>query len=246
MDLQDLAALRDRAAVLVDFDGTLSEIAPTPEEARPVAGAVEALEALGGRFAVVAVVSGRPAAQVAALTGGRVRCFGLYGLEDTEGGGPVPALPDRLLARVREAAAGIEGTRVELKGSHVALHYRGAEDPDGAGRALREALGPVAEREGLRMLEGKRVLELAPAGGPTKGDVIRRVARENGLRAVLYAGDDVADLEAFDAVEALAGEGVAAFPVAVRTEETPLELLERAGLVVEGPAGLVALLGSLA
>jgi trehalose 6-phosphate phosphatase len=247
MEPSELAALRDRAGILLDFDGTLSEIAPTPEEARPVPGALQALQALQASYAVVAVVSGRPWAQVSSLVGDRVRCFGLYGLDD---GSPPDASSrariERIIPQVRAASHGVPGAVVEPKGLTVAVHYRGARDPEEAGRALRRVLAPLARREGLALLDGKRVVELAPAGAPTKGDVVRRVAREHGLAAIVYAGDDVADLEAFSAVEELAGSGVAGLTVAVRSAETPDALVERAALVVEGPQGLVSLLRELA
>jgi trehalose 6-phosphate phosphatase len=78
-----------------------------------------------------------------------------------------------------------------------------------------------------------------------KGGVVERIAGGSELQAVLYAGDDVADLDAFDAVDRLAAKGLATVKVAVRGDETPAGLLDAADVVVEGPAGLVALLRGL-
>jgi trehalose 6-phosphate phosphatase len=238
--------------ILVDFDGTLSEIAPTPEDARPIPGTSETLKDLARAYAVVAVVSGRPAAQVADLLGRPrgVRCFGLYGLED-ETGPTDPAAAalrrriDEVLPEVERAAAEVDGARIEPKGLQVAVHYRAAADPERARRSLARALGGVADRAGLRLMEGKRVLELAPARGPTKGDVVERVARDHDLRAVLYAGDDLADLHAFAAVDRLVDAGLDGVKVAVRSAETPRDLMASADLVVEGPSGLLELLTGL-
>jgi trehalose 6-phosphate phosphatase len=247
--LEVIRSRRPEAGVLVDFDGTLSEIAPTPEEARPVPGAGRALAALARSFATVAVVSGRRAAEVAALLGhpAGVRCFGLYGLEDDRG--PVDraavGLVDRiegLLPEVEQAVAGVPGARIEPKGLQVAVHYRGTADPEWARRTLADRLRAVAAPAGLRVLEGKKVLELAPDGGPTKGDVVERLARDLGLRAVLYAGDDLADRNAFAAVDRLRAGGVDGVKVAVRSAETPEDLTAAADVVVEGPVGLVDLL----
>jgi trehalose 6-phosphate phosphatase len=254
-DVDRLGAIRSRpseAGVLVDFDGTLSEIAPTPEEARPVTGSAEVLELLARAFRVVAVISGRRAGEVAGLLGrpAGVRCFGLYGLEDEHG----PADPaaagliervEGLLPEVHRAAARVPGARVEPKGLQVAVHYRGAANAESARRALAERLGVVASRAGLRVLQGKKVMELAPDGGPTKGHVVERLARDHGLRAVLYAGDDVADREAFEAVDRLREAGVQGVKVAVRSDETPEDLVAAADVVVAGPAGLVELLTGL-
>ena len=75
-----------RSAVLLDFDGTLSPIVDVPAEARPLPGASEALAALAARFAVVAVVSGRPASFLEPLLPPGVIISGIYGLETVRDG----------------------------------------------------------------------------------------------------------------------------------------------------------------
>ena len=75
-----------RAALLLDFDGTLSPIVDVPGDARPLAGAGEVLAALARRFAVVAVVSGRPASFLEPLLPAGVVISGLYGLETVRDG----------------------------------------------------------------------------------------------------------------------------------------------------------------
>jgi trehalose 6-phosphate phosphatase len=241
-----------RAGIFTDFDGTLSEIAPTPGEAVAVPGARETLEALAGIYDLVAVISGRRAADVASLLGrpAGVRWYGLYGLEVERGA--VDPMAETLLERVTEllpeveaVAAAVRGAIVEPRGLQVAIHYRAASDPEGAARVLRARLRPIADRAGLKVLEGKKVLELAPERGSTKGDVVERTTRSRDLRAILYAGDDLADREAFAAVERLRAKGVTGVTVAVRSAETPEELLNRADLVVDGPGELVGLLGTL-
>jgi trehalose 6-phosphate phosphatase len=245
--LRDIASHRREGGILLDFDGTLSEIAPTPEEARPVENAAATLDELATEFRVVAVVSGRRAAEVAQLLGADVRYFGLYGLEDDAAPltTKVPAFIEQLLPDVRRVADDVPGARVEHKGVQLAVHYRGAPDPVAASGALRERLRLLAEAQGLTLLEGKRVLELVPTNGPSKGDVVRSLATEAGLRYLLYAGDDVADLASFEALDRLSAAGVGAVKIAVRSLETPEALLSEADMVVEGPRGLIDLLGSM-
>jgi trehalose 6-phosphate phosphatase len=86
------------------------------------------------------------------------------------------------------------------------------------------------------------VWELRPAVGFDKGDAVRRVVTEVGAEAVVMAGDDRGDLVAFRAVEELAASGLAGLRVAVRSAESPPELLALADHVVDGPEGLRALL----
>lgn len=248
--LDELATRAGSSGVFLDYDGTLSEIAPTPAEAVALPGATEVLDDLAERFRVVAVVSGRRLSELEHSLGHPkgVRLFGLYGLEGEEGGDdPIGAgarAVEEVLPRVLELAAGINGAMVEPKGSNLAVHYRLARDREAARAALLSELEPLARASGLELIEGKRVLELVPAAAPTKGDLIAREGR--GLEGVLFAGDDAADLDAFAAVDRLAADGAHAMKVAVRTAETPAQLLRSADLVVEGPAGLLEALRSLA
>jgi trehalose 6-phosphate phosphatase len=237
-------ALRERAAragILLDFDGSLSPIVARPELAAPAEGVREALAALTGRYAVVAIVTGRRAEEVAELIGvPGVRYEGLYGLE-----GSAPELLFAILPEVERAAAAVPEAWVEDKGVSVAVHYRQAPDPPRARTALLAQLEPVAAGAGMVVVEGKMVLEVVPADHPMKGGAVERVAGEAGLEAVLYAGDDVADLDAFAALDRLRDAGLETVKVAVRGDETPAALVEAADVTVEGPPGLVELLGRL-
>ncbi len=225
--------------VLLDFDGSLSPIVARPELARALPGVPEALDALLGRGRVVAVISGRPNDELEHLVGvPGVRLLGLYGLD-----GEVPELDAALRDEVVAAAsAAAPGARCEFKGASIAVHVRGLDDPDAAQAELTPMLARVAAAHGMEVIAGKRVLELVPAGRPLKDGAVERVVREEGLRAVLYAGDDLADLSAFDALDRLAAHGLVVVRVAVRGPETPAELIARADVVVDGPEGLRDLL----
>lgn len=242
--MDPLASFRNgegRAGVLLDFDGTLSPIVARPELARIRDGARDAIARLVGRYAVVAIVSGRTGDQLRELVGVEgVRLAALYGLAED-----APPLSSQLIDSVRAAAAAIAGTRVEPKGGSVAVHFRAAEDPVAAHAGLIEALTPIATDAHLELLPGKMVLELVPAGRPLKEGAVERIVEEDRLDAVLYAGDDVADIRAFEALDRLAERGVRTLKVSVHGRETPVALSDAADVVVDGPAGLVTLLRGL-
>ena len=230
-----------RAGVLLDFDGTLSPIVAKPELARIRDGARDAIARLVGRYAVVAIVSGRTGDQLRELVGVEgVRLAALYGLAEQ-----VTPLPDAVLASVLEVASSVPGARVEPKGGSVAVHYRAADDAVAAKGLLEAGLSPVALAAGLELLRGKMVIELVPAGRPLKEGADERIVEEERLDAVLYAGDDVADIRAFEALDRLADRGLRTVKVAVHGRETPVALSDAADVVVDGPAGLVTLLRGL-
>jgi trehalose 6-phosphate phosphatase len=230
-----------RRGILVDFDGTLSPIVARPELAQIREGAPAALADLAQNYAAVVVISGRTRGELQELVDvPGVRLAGLYGLDAPS------ALSQEVLDAVRSAAAEVPGARVEPKGGTVAVHYRGSHHPDEAEVRLGELLAPIARDADMDVIGGKRVLELVPAGRPLKDGAVARLVEREKLDAVLYAGDDFADILAFEALDRLAErDGVTTVKVAVRGPEAPAALIAGADVVVNGPAELVQLLRRL-
>lgn len=251
-----LLADPEGALVACDYDGTLAPIVDDPAAALPATGAVEALTALAGRVAQVAVVTGRPAADAVDLAGldavpGLV-VLGLYGAQRWSGGVlRLPAPAAGLAGAERDVVVLLESTgsglRLERKGGALAVHSRGASDPKGALEGVRVQLSAIAAAHGLRIAPGRLVLELVPddAGHPDKGAALSALVQQVHARSVLYVGDDVGDLPAFEVCGRLRAAGVNAWAVAAANEEAP-QVAARADRVVDGPAGVVRLLTELA
>ncbi|MDQ3982859.1 MAG: trehalose-phosphatase [Actinomycetota bacterium] len=243
-----------RAGVFLDFDGTLSEIVRIPSEARPVEGAVDLLADLARRYAVVAIVSGRAAPQLMDWLGPEVEIWGVHGAERALKGhvelSELAAPYRSLMQKVHEEAAQrvarlrLEGAIVEDKGVMVTLHYRAADDLERARAAMESLASDLAARYDLTRVAGRASFELRPPMEFSKAAVVRE--RGKGLDAVAFFGDDVVDLPGFDALDELAAAGAAALRVAVRSDEAPPELIERADVVVEGPLGALEVLRRLA
>ncbi|MFJ2101825.1 trehalose-phosphatase [Streptomyces anulatus] len=261
--LDAVLARPDRAVVALDFDGTLADIVPDPEQARAHPGTVAALAALAPKVAAVAVITGRPAG-VAVRYGGFAGVPGLehlvvlghYGAErwDAVTGTVNAPTPHPGVAAVRAELPGVlhefdswHGTWIEEKGQAVAVHTRRAQDPQAAFETLRGPLGELAAKHGLIVEPGRLVLELRPPG-MDKGVALATFVAELDAESVIYAGDDLGDLAAFAAVEKLRTEGPDGIPgllVCSGSTEVP-ELAERADLSVPGPAAVVAFLAALA
>jgi trehalose 6-phosphate phosphatase len=165
---------------------------------------------------------------------------GLYGL------GEAAEIDAALVENVRRVTADVEGAWVEAKGASVAVHYRKAADISAARTELVSALTEVTAVTGYEVVEGKMVLELLPVGRSRKGGAVEQLVRERSLQAVLYAGDDVADIEAFEALNRLAAQGLWSTTIAVGGPETPDPLLAAADVTVSGPSGLLDVLRQLA
>ncbi|MDN3359987.1 trehalose-phosphatase [Actinomadura sp. DC4] len=252
---EGLAAIRARPAgalAAFDFDGTLAPIVDDPDSARAQDGAAVALAELASHLGKVAVITGRPAA-VAVEYGGLAGVEGLvvlgqYGRERWENGTlDAPEPPAGVeearvkLPKIIESAP--EGVVIEDKGHALAVHTRRAAEPEVALERLRSLVAALAERTGLTMEPGRFVLELRPPG-MDKGAALRALVAELGSTAVLYAGDDLGDLAAYDAVDALRAGGVPGVTVCSASDEV-IALAERADLVVDGPPGVVRLVESL-
>ncbi len=248
---EGLAALRAdpaRSLVALDYDGTLAPVVARPEGAVPAPGALEVLEALAARVPL-ALLTGRPVAIVLALSGfgdlPGLQVLGQYGAEDWTGGVLTAVPPEVGLEVAREAVGQLRrarGVTVEDKGLSLVVHARQADDPRAALADLAGPLALIARDTGLELHSGRLVWELRPPG-LNKGAALHRVAA--GARAVLWAGDDVGDTPAYEAVDALRAAGVPGLTVFSDSDEGPAALRDRADVVVRGPAGVVALLADL-
>jgi trehalose 6-phosphate phosphatase len=237
-----LARTPGRAGLFLDFDGVLADIVPEPNGARMRPGMSDLLVALNERLGRVAVISGRPLDFIADMIPVTIDLVGLYGLESRTGGvieTRAEAEPFRAtVAELVEAATERFGSAVvEPKGLSLTIHYRG--DADLAG-PMREWAVEHGERAGMEFRTAKRSYELHPPLTCDKGTVLVELAE--GFDPVVYVGDDLGDVPAFDGLDRLAADGVGALRVAVASSETPPILLERADLTVDGPAGAEALL----
>ena len=243
------------ALIASDFDGTLSPIVADPAAAFAAPGAANALARLAASAGTVAIITGRPAAEAVALGGfagvGGLIVLGHYGAERWQAGvltaAPAAdgvAVARRALPGVLEAAGADGGTRVEDKGSALAVHTRRAADPETELSRLRAPLAALASETGLALEPGRLVLELRSTG-IDKGAALRSLIAERKARSVLFCGDDLGDLAAFAAVSGLRAEGIPGCTVCSGSAESP-RVAEAADLVVDGPSGVVDLLSALA
>jgi trehalose 6-phosphate phosphatase len=202
-------------AFFFDVDGTLIDIAPTPDSVVVPDTLSRQLAKLARRAnGAVAVISGRSVAMLDQLLGaGGFAAAGLHGAEVRLAGGPLDAPPPpKALAALRpnleRLVAKWPGTLLEDKGAAIAVHYRGNPDAAADVNATVEAMLPHAGGT-LKAQRGKMVIELKPANAG-KGNAVRRLMAAAPFlgRTPLVIGDDVTDEEMFTVANEIGGVSI--------------------------------------
>lgn len=205
--------LTARDALYLDFDGTLTDIAPRPDAvviARDLPGLLGSLrERLGG---AVAIITGRRLDDIDTwLSPLRLAGAGLHGAElrrapdadSSEHRVPaVAAIAKALMQRFGDDRRLL----IENKGASVALHFRAAPE---CAQDCAAAMTELASAHGLAVLPGKMVVEARPPG-IDKGKALRSLAAHAPFsrRRPVFVGDDLTDEAGFAAVQSAGGVGV--------------------------------------
>ena len=212
--LQEVAGRSGRAAVLLDYDGTLTPIVSQPEDAWLSDSMRQTLRELAARAPVVAILSGRDLDDVRRRVNiDGVVYAGSHGFDIAGAGGLRRELGSAYLpvlntaeTEVREALEEIPGAQLERKHFSVAAHYRNVNENDAFRVAV--AMDTVAARHReLRRINGKKVYELLPDIDWNKGKAVLWLletlgleSRSGGIRPI-YIGDDRTDEDAFRVLE---------------------------------------------
>jgi trehalose 6-phosphate phosphatase len=205
-------ALLAEASLFLDFDGTLVDIAESPDAVTVSARLLQVMQSLTDRLeGRIAVISGRPADQIGAMLAHPVSIVGSHGLEfhgdlARLGAENRPEALTEALRAMRAFADRRPGLLVEDKPLGVALHFRQLPDAESECRALAEEL---AARHDLQIQPGKMMIEVRAPGGD-KGTAIRTLMREPPFAGAppVFRGDDLTDEPGFAAVAQLGGAGI--------------------------------------
>lgn len=219
--MDGLPPLPRNAALFLDFDGTLVEIARDPGLVVVPDALKAALAALPDRIGgALALVSGRAISDLDRLLDPvRLPAAGLHGLERRLTDGTIeraaaPGWVAEVAPEIELFAARHPGLRVENKRLTIAVHYRGAPELADQVRHFIDACAAGLDHSAHVQL-GKMVVELRPAGRD-KGAAIEAFMREPPFagRVPVFAGDDLTDEHGFEAVNALGGQSVRVGPPA--------------------------------
>ena len=203
------------AALLLDIDGTLIDLAPTPNSVIVPDGLIDAMLRLRRHLGdALAVITGRPLDQVDALLpsapyaaagehGGAIR----HAPDAIVERAALPDQPDAWLDLAAASVAAHPGSLLERKRRGFVLHYRLAPD---AGRALRDAADSIiAADDRFQVLEASMAWEIRPRG-IDKGVAVERLCARAPFagRCPIFIGDDVTDEDGICVAQAMGGAGL--------------------------------------
>lgn len=245
---------RGNAGLLLDFDGTLSEFTPLPDDAVIHPKIVESLSGLARRLALTVVMSGRAASDVSERVGIEgIVYIGNHGAE---------CIIDGALSVVPEAAGGGDGMQGLLealravvdepgmvwedKRFSASIHYRMAADEARVVERLTAALETLPQAEGLDVFQGNKLIEIRRRDGVNKGAALDKAVREWDLSSVIFLGDDTTDADALRVLRRRRAAGaVRGLGVAVIQPGTPASVMDNADYRLDGVADVAEFLTRL-
>lgn len=245
---------RGNAGLLLDFDGTLSEFTPLPDDAVIHPKIVEPLTRLARKLVLTAVMSGRAAADVCARVGiDGIVYIGNHGAERIVDGvlsvAPEVAGGDDGMQELLEALRAVvdePGMVWEDKRFSASVHYRMAADEARIVERLTTALDTLPQAAGLDVFQGNKLIEIRRKDGVNKGAALDKAIRDWGLSTVIFLGDDTTDADALRVLRHRRAAGaVRGLGVAVMQPGTPASVLDNADYRLDGVADVAEFLTRL-
>ena len=203
-------------AIVTDIDGTISEIAPTPNEAVVTDSMRKELVKLKEKFQLVAVISGRSVLNAKKMVGVEGLLYvGNHGLEFLKNN-ELHMLPEvaKYLPKIKKACAQLEcgdlshlnGLIFEDKGICFSIHYRLSDNPENVREKILKTVEDDPQCRELKISEGRQLVELKPPVSCDKGTILNNIIEQYNLRKIIYLGDDITDSNAFNKLKELEKE----------------------------------------
>jgi len=234
---------RSPFGLITDVDGTISQTASTPQQAKVSPLCRYYLSNLCHHLALVAAISGRPAAEVRNMIKiDDVVYIGNHGLERWSESHSEFTKDAQDYSRVIKAAIKeltpllpMKGIIVENKGVTASIHYRLCHNPQSVKENILTAIENSPHAKSLRIMQGRMIIELLPPVKVNKGTATLDLIQEYSLQGGIYLGDDLTDVDAFRAIHAACRDlDFQGFAIGITSQEMPKALAEEADFTLNG------------
>ena len=243
LDLIQEALNQSPFGLITDVDGTISQTAPTPQQAKISPLCHYYLSNLCNHLALVATISGRPAIEVKNMIkiDGMVY-IGNHGLERWTKGHSELQKDVQDYSRLIKTAIkeltpllSIEGISIENKGVTATIHYRLCREPQLAEREILNAVEALSQAGRLRIIKERMAIDLLPPVEVNKGTATLDLIQEYNLQGGIYLGDDLTDVDAFKAIHAASHDlDFQGFAIGIISQEMPEKLVAEADFTLNG------------
>jgi len=243
LDLIEEVVRRSPFGLITDVDGTISQTAPTPQQASVSPLCYHYLSLLCSHLALVAAISGRPAAEVKDMVKiDGIVYIGNHGLERwTEGHSEFAKDVQDYSKVVKDAIKeltpllSIKGVIIEDKGITATVHYRLCPEPQSAEKLILAAIEDSPRARSLRIIQERMAIDLLPPVEVNKGMATLDLIRGYNLQGCIYLGNDTTDIDAFRAIHAASRDSnFQGFAIGIITQETPEKLMTEADFTLNG------------
>lgn len=243
LDIIKEALRRCPFGLITDVDGTISQTAPTPQQAKVSPLCRHYLRKLCHHLALVAAISGRPIIEVRNMIKiDGIVYIGNHGLERwTRGHSEFPKDAQdysrviKLAIEELTRLLSIEGISIENKGVTASIHYRLCREPQSVERYILAAIEDSPQARGLQIIRERMAVDLLPPIKINKGTAILDLIREYNLHGGIYLGDDLTDIDAFRAIHAASHNlGFRGLAIGITSQEMPESLVDEADFTLNG------------
>ena len=234
---------RSPFGLITDVDGTISQTAPTPQQAKISPLCQYYLSKLCHHLTLVAAISGRAALEIKKMIKiDDMVYIGNHGLERWSRGHSEFQKDAKDYSRMIKTAIkalapllSIEGISIENKGVTATIHYRLCREPQLAEIEILKAVAVLPQAGGLRIIKGRMAINLLPPVAVNKGTATLGLIQEYNLRGGIYLGDDLTDVDAFKAIHAACHDlDFQGFAIGITSPEMPEKLVSEVDFTLNG------------
>ena len=222
----------NKLILLIDIDGTISEISSTPEKAVVTDSMRNEIIKLRERFQMVVVISGRSVKNAMAMVGvDGLLYIGNHGIEyfkdgeiyiDSEAHKYLDDIKDISRELKNSKLSQINGLVFEDKRICFSIHYRKCKSQENVHKKILEVIKQSVDRSKLKVMDGRKIVEIKPPLSIDKGFIIEKIIKNYHLHRVIYLGDDITDFDAFTKLRELRkNNNILAVSILVLSNEIP-------------------------